>query len=379
MKRWGCVCALLLLAAAAWGAARKLTVQQLKDLLASEKQANMTDGQTAEVLENVELTERLSRSTMDSMARDVPGQMTTEQLFVLEARSATLPPPAADIPADPAPDAATQNAILAKAMDYITKTYAQLPPLTATKETRRFQDSSQISQEAFASKNSASFAPKATPIHYTAADENTVMFHGGAEQASAPTQKTTWGQNGMIVLLGQAPNLNTVLQEAQGSEKIGWARWENVDGKKMAVFSFAVDKKKSRYGVNYCCFPDVGQAGPMQMRGTASGGEGGNYQSVDQWKPWKAVVPYRGEIFVDPDTGVVTRLAVQGEFKGSDPVRLENQRIDFGEVKVGDKTFTVPVRTLIDTLEQPYPDLPSGRFIFRHTLFTSDYKDYKAG
>jgi hypothetical protein len=39
--------------------------------------------------------------------------------------------------------------------------------------------------------------------------------------------------------------------------------------------------------------------------------------------------------------------------------------------------LVVPVQALIDTLEQPYPDNPQGRFIMRHTLFAADYKDYK--
>lgn len=378
MKRWGWFCLLLLLVAPAWGAAKKLTVQQLKDLLVSLHQANKTDAEVARELENVDLTEQLSRSTMNSLAPEVPGQMTTEQLFVLEARSATLPPPADEIPADPAPDAATQKAILDKAMDYATKTYAQTPALTATKDTRRFQDSAKVTQESFAAKNNAALGPEELPIHYTAADEDTVTFRNGAEQPSAPKEKTTWGLNGMIVMLGQPPALPTVLEEAQQSGKINWARWETLNGQKVAVFSFAVDKKKSRYAVNYCCFPEVSQAGDIAMRGTETAGGAGNYQTRDQWKPWKATVPYRGEVFVNPNTGVVERLTVEAEFKGSDPVRVENQRIDFGEVKVGDKTLTLPVRTLIDTTEQPYPDDPRGRFIFRHTLFESDYKDYKA-
>jgi hypothetical protein len=115
----------------------------------------------------------------------------------------------------------------------------------------------------------------------------------------------------------------------------------------------------------------------MSLRGTESPGGAGNYQSQDQWKNWKGTVPYHGEIFVNPETGVVARLVTVADLKGSDPVRMESQRIDYGPEKVGDKTLVVPVQTLIDTVEQPYPDSPQGRFIVRHTLFAADYKDYK--
>ena len=43
------------------------------------------------------------------------------------------------------------------------------------------------------------------------------------------------------------------------------------------------------------------------------------------------------------------RLVVQADLKGSDPVRVENQRIDYGPEKAGDKSLVVPVQVPIDT------------------------------
>ena len=56
------------------------------------------------------------------------------------------------------------------------------------------------------------------------------------------------------------------------------------------------------------------------MRGTENGWRAGNYQTNANWKNFKATEPYHGEIFIDPDTGVVYRLITEVEFKGSDPV-----------------------------------------------------------
>jgi hypothetical protein len=282
-----------------------------------------------------------------------------------------------NVPSKPAPDATEQKAILDKATDYATKTFAQLPAVTATKVTRRFQDGAQQAPGSFAARTTATVAPVVTPIRYTASDETSVTFHNGAEQGAPSSQKTTWGLNGMIAMMGQEPVLSTVMEEAHDAGKIGFVRWETVFGQTVAVFSYAVDKKKSHYALNYCCFPEVSQAGQMSMRGTETAGGAGNYQSQDQWKPWKGTVPYHGEIFVNPETGVVVRLVTVADLKGSDSVRAESQRIDYGPEKVGDKTLVVPVQTLIDTVEQPYPDQPTGRFIMRHTLFAADYKDYK--
>ncbi|HWG22079.1 MAG TPA: hypothetical protein VG225_16235 [Terracidiphilus sp.] len=378
MKRSGWMVLVLMVAVSAWAASKKMTVAQLEDLLASQHQAGKSDADVAAELQNVELTEELTHSTMNSMSPEVPGQLTTEQLYVLEIRSAVLPAPATDISTAAAPDAAAQKAMLDKAMDYAAKTYAQLPAMSATKVTRRFQDNPQPGKDTFAAKNNATLSVQGTAIRYTASAETPVSLHGGVENAPAK-EKTNWGDNGMIAMEGQPPALNAVLQEAQAAGKINWVRWEMVNGMQTAVYSFSVDKKKSHYAVSYCCFPETSQAGNIAMRGTETAGGAGNYMNNANWKNWKGTEPYHGEIFVDPKTGVVVRLDLQAELKGSDPVRVEKQRIDYGEVKVGDKAVIVPVQTLIDTLEQPYPDSPTGRFVFRHTLFAEDYKDYQAG
>jgi hypothetical protein len=168
------------------------------------------------------------------------------------------------------------------------------------------------------------------------------------------------------------------MQEAQAAGKINWVRWETVAGHNTAVYSFAVEKKNSHYAVNYCCFPETTQGGEMTLRGQGSPGSAGNYNVNAVWKNYKATVPYHGEIFVDPNTGVVLRLITQADFKSSEWVRQEDQRIDYGTEMVGGKTLVLPKSSIVDTTEMPYGDNPKGRFVFRHTLFTSEYKDYQA-
>lgn len=375
VKRFAWLVVTLLIASPGW-AAKKMNVQQLKDMLAADQKSQKSDIDVAAELKDVELTEEMTHSTMDSLRPLVPGQLTTEQLFVLEIRSAVLPPPSSEIPSTPAPDAAKQKAILDKATDYAAKTYAQLPTLNATRTLRRFQDSAQQDKPSVGAHSSAVLSATYTPIRYTASDEASVTFKNGTEQNPLASDKTHWGDNGMIALLGPSPDPGAVLQEAQATGKISWSRWETVMGHDLAVFSYSVDKKKSRYAVDYCCFPQTSQAGEMTMRGTETGGGPGNYQNSASWKNFKATQPYHGEIFVDPETGVIYRLITEVEFKGSDPVRLENRRIDYGSEIIGDKKVIVPAFVTIDTVEQPFPDSQQGRFIMRHTLFTETYSGY---
>ena len=129
-------------------------------------------------------------------------------------------------------------------MDYATKTYAQMPAVSATKDTRRFQDNAQMGQQPSARTATRDLRAHdyADPLHHAARAQ--VTFHNGAEQAP-PQDKGQWGANGMIAMLGQPPALTTVLNEAQQTGKIGWLRWEMVNGKQVAVFSYEVDKKRS--------------------------------------------------------------------------------------------------------------------------------------
>jgi hypothetical protein len=388
MKRFAWILVVLFLASPAW-AAKKITIQQLKDMLVSLQQGKKADAEVAAELKQVELTEELTRSAMNGLVSYVSGPYSTEQIYVLEAHSAMLPPPVTDLPATPAPDAAAQKAILDKAADYTTKTYAQLPHLTATKTTIRFQDNNQaIAPVSGMHSGSASLDPNLVEagryIHYINSTEVPVDTQNGAEKVSSAKDKTPWGQNGYIALLGQGPVLSSVLQDAQTAGTISWLRWETINKKTAAVYAFSVDKKQTHYAVNYCCFPESEQTGVLRYSGASSMSSLGSYTpsgnlqthtAYDQY--FKAIVPYHGEIFVDPDTGIVVRLVLQAEFKSSDNVQQEDQRIDYGPVKVDATTLVLPVKTVINTMEIPNGDSGSAKFIIRHTLFTSEYKNYQ--
>ena len=389
-NRLGWLLCLMLAASPAW-AAKKLTVAQLKDLLSGLQAAQKTDVDMAAALQDVELTEQLTSPAMDSLAKQYSGPNTAQQLIVLEIRSAALAPPASEIPSAPAPDAAAQKAILDKAFDYAGKTYAQLPAVSGTKTVRRFQDNPPMNRGRMFAHDLP--APAFTQIRYVSVDDYAVTIQNGAEANPLLNVKKSWGSNGVVVPLGQQPILNKVLEEAQGSGRIAFVRWESIDGHQNAVFSFAVDKKKSHYAVNYCCFPEDDAPGAsagqgLNMRGGTGAAVGGFtpttaavqaqdiYPEFSNWKAVKATVPYHGEFAVDPNSGVVVRLTTVAEFK-SGWVRQENQRIDYAQEKVGDKSLVVPVRSIIDTAEQPFGNTETNDPSVRHTLFTAAYKDYK--
>jgi hypothetical protein len=393
MKRFGCILALVFVTVPAWPA-KKITVADLTDMLKSMQQQKKSDQEIANELKQVQLSEELTRTTMNGLASYAPGQLTTEQIYVLEARSAVLAPPATDIPATPAPDAAAQKAILDKAADYASKTYAQLPAITATKTTLRFQDnieavaaSSGLSGSAKDVSVGASNVSAFQFVHYINSTESNISIEHGVEKLAQ--DKTPWGANKMIALQEPDPSAGSIFQEAQSVGAITWLRWEMINGKATAVFSYQVAKKKSHFAVNVCCFPSVDQTGKVSFTsasgfgqpGGAQGGGGGakgNLQTNTEWHNYKANgVPYHGEFFIDPDTGTVVRMITQAELKNTDVVHLEDTRIDYGPVTASGKTLVLPIKTVINTEVVPNGESQAGKYSIRCTLFTIEYKDYQ--
>ena len=391
MKRFVCILALFVFVLPAWSA-KKMSVAELTDMLKSLHDQQKSHADVAAALKQVQLSEQLSRSKMNDLAAYAPGQLTTEQIYVLEARSALLPPPAADLPTTASPDAAAQKAILDKAAVYAAKTWAQLPALSATKTTLRFQDNVEAAAPSSGLAGSAKevavgsgFVSPFQFVHYIGSTESAYSSDHGIEKL--PEDKTKWGANKMIAMQEPEPSVATVFQDAQNGGTINWARWEDVNGKPAAVFTFQVPKKKSHLNANVCCFPNVDQTGVARFSSAStsglqggSGGATGNFQTTTDYSShFKANgLPYHGEFFIDPDTGIVVRMITQLELKQSDVVHQEDTRIDYGPAQVGDKSLVLPMRTVINTEVVPNGDSQAaGRFSTRDTLFTIEYKNYQ--
>jgi len=360
------------------------------------QQDKKSDADVAAALKQVELTEELRRSTMNSFADLMTGPLSTEQIYVLEARSATLSPPASDLPSTPAPDTGTQKSILSRAEQYVGKIYERLPPLSATKTTLRFQDnfdalngSSGIAGGAQDVVTNASFSESAAFIHYIGSTARDVSLERGAEKKPAQKDSTPWGANKMIAIQEPEPGLGRVFMEAQASGSLQWLRWETIYGKAAAVYSFAVPKQKSRLEVNVCCFPNINQTGTARFYtattaatlgdsgGGGGGGVTGNFQTHTEWHNFKTTAPYHGRLFIDPESGVVLRMITEAELKPSDMVHELGTRVDFGPVKAGQTTMIAPIRSVVNSVVVPNGEAQAGGYKTRCTLFTSDYADYR--
>jgi hypothetical protein len=362
---------LLLVAGAPLSFAKKVTVQELKDTLARLHQSYTSDEDVANRLKDLELSEELTVSVRNSLTQYLPGPLTVAQVDILQGRSSTLAPPPADLPADAAPDAATQRDILAKAKDYVQKNNMQNPHLTATKTITRYQD------DAANTSNTPGLTVSGPDTYTQLVDERTdqVESEKGIEKPAASKNKTKWGQNGQISEGEPGPNLSAVLAEASAG-KLDWLRWQTIDGRQVAVFTFAVDKKKSHFDVNYCCFSESETQTNIAQSSAGVSTSPGDIQTLTSWNLFKKVVPYHGELFIEPSTGRVVRVVTSAEMKPADAVHREDMRIDYEQVVVGGKEYTLPAESF--TINEVVPSGNSGLagYTVRHTLFSVKYQGY---
>jgi hypothetical protein len=370
MKRLGLVFVLLIAALPAW-AAKKVTVQQLRDLLDSMQQYKKTDAEVADRLKEIELSEELTGSVAISLKSYLPGKLSSVQVEILKEQSAFLTPPATDLPATAAPDAAAQRAILAKAADFVSRTYAQNPHLSVTKTTLRFEDHVIIT-DSIGLHNSNSLL---SPVQLVGQQVDPVETDKGVEKAADSKAKTKWGLNGEISEGGPGTGLGGIFLEASSSGKINWLRWQMIDGRQTAVFSFAVEKEKSHLDVSYCCFPKTTTATNVASESLVM--TTGTIQSVSTWEPFEKAAGYHGEFFIDPDTGIVVRVITRADMKPTDFVTREDRRIDYGLVAVGGKKYLLP-RVSVTAMEAvPNGDSNTANCTLRHTLFLASYQNYK--
>jgi len=360
----------LLISLASW-AATKISVSQLDSMLADMHSQSKSDEATANKLKEVELTDQLTEAAMNSFVKYQPGPETIVQIRVLALESALLPPPPADLPETPAPDQATQKAIMSRAIDYVTQDFSHLPRFTADKTTARYQNGEDFIRTstgvARIAHSDLGLDPASIYIRYLGEHSTPVVLQGGVEMRPAKAKaQDPASQNGQISQGGPGPVLGVVLLDAARGQ-IGWLRWETLGGKQTAVFGFAVNRKQSNYQVNYCCFPKSEDVGSHN---------GAIHGVSTTFEPFKTTAGYHGEFFIDPETGAVVRLIMQAELKPTDYVQQEDTRIDYGPVEIGGKQYVVPVQSIVLTTV-----VPSGqsfqKVTMRRTAFDIKYSNYQ--
>ncbi len=125
--------------------------------------------------------------------------------------------------------------------------------------------------------------------------------------------------------IGPRHDMEMILGPRSGA-KLKWDHWQMFQGKRTAVFDYAIGAARTTYMVGVCCIPSP--TGNQQLE-----------QSVRS--------PIRGFIYGDPDTGTILRITVQAVGLPADFLAREaNTVIDYGIVYIGGRAYILPARAI---------------------------------
>jgi len=327
--------ALLIVAISPALSAQHMTVDQLRALLASQKTAHKSDGDTAGKVAPVELTEQLTPPALDKIEADLqPGPKTTEALVLQADLSGFLDPPPGELATKEPPDAAARDQMMRRAIEFAAIALHRMPDFLATRSTRSFDDRpTQVSLSGW-------YAAQ-RDLHLAGAFAEQITYRDGKEvfdiqpsQQNAkrpvhpsPSGLTTSGEFG--------PVLATVITDALKGQ-MTWSHWEQTSAGVAAVFHFQIPQEASHYAVSFCWLVGPSQSSYRHINDMAGA----------QVNCYKGTPAYHGSISIDPATGTVLRIAIESDLPPSDRLAHADLFVQYGTVEIGGRLYTCPVRSV---------------------------------
>jgi hypothetical protein len=347
---------LLLLALPAW-AARTVTVDQIRHILADAH--GLSDAKLAGDLSDLEPTERLSAATLAQFEAELSGARSREALLELADASAFLALPASENLNQPPPDAAGFRRIIDNVIQYLGKSIPNLPNFLATRETLYFEDSpwrKEIDNSRSIGANNVTQSVGSAHITigqpywlamYSAGNTSgQVSYRDGREvPATAAASEREVERIGLTTRGEFGPILAIVVSDALHN-KLYWDHWEPGDGGPVAVFRYTVPPSGSHYTVNYPSESGV-----------------------------KLISPgYHGLLAIDPETGAVLRLTIVADMQAPFQFIQVGIVVEYGPVHLGDKTYICPLHAVAlsrQPTEETKSVTPPLRTCLNDVTFTS--------
>jgi hypothetical protein len=276
------------------------TVAGVEDLMQSLH--GKPDGDVAEKVATLELTERASSTRLSRWQADFKGRLAREALLALADASAFLDLPKADIPSIAMPDEAARKQILSRTIEYVKTTIHQLPNFSARRSTTHFEDLPKTEAlTLFYSLQTPDLIPR--PLRVLDRGSKIVTYLNGLEVADADDRADGGARRGKkprspgtrLTSSGEfGPILSVVVGDAIRGQ-VFWGHWEQGAAGPMAVLRYVVPQSISHYAVALAKFGNEGQA---------------QYPA------------YHGEIAVNPADGSILRLTMESEI--NPPQRLSS-------------------------------------------------------
>jgi len=285
-----------------------VTVAQLTQVVNGAK--NKRDGEAANEIEHLQLTERLNSTKLVVLSNELPGTKSKNALRAVADAAVFLELPKGEIPDRAVPDVAEQRRMVSLAVNYLAKTVPKLPNFFARRTTVSFEAIGMVKGGGAANDG---------PLHQSGEAVGTILYRNGKEEIkqSGASDK----QLGLITKGVFGPVLSTVIVDASHGE-MKWSHWEEGPTGPMAVFAYRVGMLQSHYEVSYPAILNTG----LDMS---------NFKTA-----------YHGEVGVDAATGTIMRLALEADLELGMPMQRADIMVEYGVVDIGGKGYACPVRSV---------------------------------
>jgi hypothetical protein len=310
----------------------KMSVEQLKGFLRTSAELKHDDKKVAEYLKRVQLTQRLADAVRLEILAYGVGPRTAEMLQKLVADSASLEPPAsASAPKSPAlkpPSPEEQRRLLLDLRDYAKNYTNRLPDFICTQVTRRYVDPSGLEFW-----QSVDVVTTRLTFFEQKEDYKVVMVN------STPVE-IEYHELGGATSAGEFGTMMKEIFEDSTRADFRWSRWATLRGRRNHVFEYRVAKPYSKWRIS--------------------------------WQRTQEYVPgYRGLVYVDHDTGMVTRITLTAEgLPPSFPIQEASLVLDYDFVKISDLEFLLPLKSVMRMRE--------GRMLVKNEVEFRMYRKFGA-
>ena len=317
----------------AW-AAKRVTVAQLEEALATISAAHKPDVEVARQIASMKLSERLTEPTLGRLNAHLDtGSQAALALQLLAEESAFLDPPARELPGTSVPDDSTQQRMLEVTRNYVARTLPRLPNFLATRSLRRYDDSpDELKKGGW---------PVRLGLHLVDTSNREISVWD--ERGRLPS--AVWQEQSGLISNGEFGSTLGMILADSSKGKVTWSHWEQIAGDPAAVFRYSVPKSASSYEVTGYQQPVAEYANLTGRQGVAGIGPQLSGHSSDI-TPTITKPGYHGSLWLDPATGTILRITIEADAKGSAPFQRASILVEYGPVQIGDSRFICPVRSV---------------------------------
>lgn len=280
------------------------------------------DARLAKQLKTMRITEQLDPHIAIYFRHMDLGPQSLEVVQHLVEDSAELPKPAeVALSIQPVPLEENRVEVLDRLTQYARSYIHNLPNFICRQITRRYTNLTP----------GASKPDFSTSLHHGDTLDGNVSFFGGVEQGyfgsnPAKKMKEVDTKGGHSISIGEFGGDMAMIFGSDVGPAMAWDHWEMFRGRRRAVFSYFVGLPESKFGLYFCCV-------------RVSGGR-------DTQQTYTSAI--RGLVYVDPDSGLISRLTIRAVNMPAEFHIKESQTIiDYGSVSIDGHAYTLPVEALI--------------------------------